>query len=72
MRGIAVPLVAIAGLAGGIAYIASASGQGDEKVAPIFVAQIPDGYRDWKLIAVAHEEGNLPAKAAAEGTTQVS
>ena len=27
--------------------------------APIFVTDIPSGYRDWKLISVAHEEGNL-------------
>src|ERR1700752_1496339 len=27
--------------------------------APIFVTNIPSGYRDWKVISVAHEEGNL-------------
>jgi len=26
---------------------------------PIFVTEIPAGYRDWRLISVAHEEGNL-------------
>jgi len=26
---------------------------------PIFVTEIPSGYRDWRLISVAHEEGNL-------------
>jgi len=26
---------------------------------PIFVAEIPAGYRDWKLISVAREEGKL-------------
>ena len=26
---------------------------------PIFGIKIPPGYRDWKLISVAHEEGNL-------------
>ncbi len=26
---------------------------------PIFLAEIPPGYRDWKLISVAHEEGKL-------------
>lgn len=30
-----------------------------EKGAPIFVTEIPEGYRDWKLISVAREEGNL-------------
>jgi len=67
MRAIAVPLVAVAALAGGIAYIAPASGQGDEKAAPIFVDKIPDGYRDWKLISVAHEEGNLKSLGAILG-----
>jgi hypothetical protein len=27
--------------------------------APISGITIPPGYRDWKLISVAHEEGNL-------------
>src|SRR5215475_11376560 len=27
--------------------------------APSYVTQIPAGYRDWKVISVAHEEGNL-------------
>ena len=26
---------------------------------PIFVTEIPPGYRDWRLISVAHEEGTL-------------
>ena len=26
---------------------------------PIFVTEMPTGYRDWKLISVAHEEGRL-------------
>src|SRR5262245_28772532 len=30
-----------------------------ESSGPIFVSQIPDGYRDWKLISVAHEAGAL-------------
>ena len=27
--------------------------------APVFVTEIPPGYRDWRFISVAHEEGNL-------------
>ena len=30
----------------------------DEAAAPIFGIKIPPGYRDWKLISVAHEAGN--------------
>jgi hypothetical protein len=59
LRRIAGLLVAVAALAGGVAYFAAASGQPGEKAAPIFVEKIPDGYRDWKLISVAHEEGKL-------------
>ena len=46
-------------MAGGLAYMAAASEQADGEAAPIFVDKIPSGYRDWRLISVAHEEGNL-------------
>ena len=26
---------------------------------PVFVTEIPPGYREWRLVSVAHEEGNL-------------
>jgi hypothetical protein len=29
----------------------------DEPSGPAYVTTIPPGYRDWKLISVAHEEG---------------
>jgi hypothetical protein len=32
--------------------------------APIFVTNIPPGYRDWRLISVAHEEGNFHSFSA--------
>jgi hypothetical protein len=31
----------------------------DEGSYPLFGGKLPPGYRDWKLISVAHEEGNL-------------
>jgi hypothetical protein len=34
---------------------------------PIYVDKIPAGYRDWKLIGVSHEEGNLHSFAAVLG-----
>jgi hypothetical protein len=58
MTRIACLLVAVVGLSG-VAYIAHASGHSDGDAAPIFGITIPPGYRDWKLISVAHEEGNL-------------
>src|SRR5271156_789299 len=39
--------------------MADASGYADGEAAPIFGIKIPLGYRDWRLISVAHEEGNL-------------
>ena len=52
-------LVAVAAVAGVVAYMAPASGDADGEAAPIFGVKIPPGYRDWRLISVAHEEGNL-------------
>ena len=51
-------LVAFATL-GVIAFAAPASRRTDQEAVPIFVTQIPAGYRDWRLISVAHEEGDL-------------
>ena len=45
MKRIAFLLVAVVTLAGVAAFIASASGHADEEAAPIFVTQIPPGYR---------------------------
>ncbi len=59
MRRIVFVLVAVVAMAGVVAYMAPASGQAAEGAAPIFVKEIPPGYRDWRLISVAHEEGNL-------------
>jgi hypothetical protein len=40
-------------------YASATSGSPGETVAPVFVDKIPRGYRDWKLISVAREEGEL-------------
>ena len=56
---IAFLLVAIAVVASVVASTAPASGHADDQAEPIFGIKIPPGYRDWKLISVAHEEGNL-------------
>lgn len=42
----------------GIALIAFAANGADDEAAPIFGIKLPSGYRDWKLISVAHEAGN--------------
>jgi hypothetical protein len=52
-------LVAVVAVAGTVASMAPASGHTDGEATPIFVTKIPPGYRDWRLISVAHEAGNL-------------
>src|SRR5918994_1366821 len=59
MRRIAFVLVAVAALAGVVANMAPASARAGEEATPIFVDKIPHGYRDWRLISVAREEGEL-------------
>jgi Cytochrome P460 len=59
VRRIVLVLVAVAALAGAVAYMAPASGQAEGEAAPIFGVKLPPGYRDWRLISVAHEEGTL-------------
>jgi len=48
-----------ASVAGVVVHVAHASGHADGEAAPIFGIKIPPGYRDWRLISVAHEEGDL-------------
>ena len=64
MRLIAFPLVGVAALAGVVALMTPAANQ---EGAPIFVTDILPGYRDWRLISVAHEEGNLHSFSAILG-----
>ncbi|MGC2211343.1 MAG: cytochrome P460 family protein [Candidatus Korobacteraceae bacterium] len=59
MKRIACLLVAVTAVAGVVANSVPASGYADEEAAPVFGIKIPPGYRDWKLISVAHEAGNL-------------
>ena len=46
-------------LAALVTYLAAAAEHADGEAAPIFGIKIFAGYRDWKLISVAHEAGNL-------------
>ena len=59
MKWVASLLLAVATVAGVVVASALASRHADEEAAPIFGIKIPPGYRDWRLISVAHEEGNL-------------
>src|SRR5271154_6696916 len=67
MRRIALLVVAIAAVAGIVTSLAPASGRADDEAVPIFVIKIPAGYRDWRLVSVAHEEGTLHSFAAILG-----
>ena len=58
VRTVAYMLVAVAALIGAPGSLARAGGGADGETAPRFGIKMPEGYRDWKLISVAHEEGN--------------
>jgi hypothetical protein len=53
MRRIAFALIAVAAVIGVVGYFARASEDADENSAPVFLSEIPQGYKDWKLISVA-------------------
>jgi hypothetical protein len=59
MRAISSLLSAVVAMSGVAVYIARASEQVQGEAAPSFGIKIPSGYRDWKLISVAHEAGSL-------------
>jgi hypothetical protein len=59
MKRIVFSLVAILTVVGIVASSSQAPGHNDEGAAPIFGIKIFPGYRDWRLISVAHEEGSL-------------
>ena len=58
MRWLAPLLVALATLAGVVGMTAAES-RANQETSAVFVKRIPDGYRDWRLISVAREEGTL-------------
>ncbi len=60
-------LVAVVAIVGLVALVTPAPRHADGEPAPVFLTEIPRGYRDWKLISVAHEEGNLHSFAAVLG-----
>jgi hypothetical protein len=51
--------IAVVTMMGITAYLViTAAGQADESAAA-YVTKIPEGYRDWKVVSVAHEAGKL-------------
>jgi hypothetical protein len=67
MRHVTFLLVAVATMAGLVAVIVPAPGHADGEPAPIFVTEIPRGYRDWQWISSAHEAGKLNSLGAVLG-----
>jgi hypothetical protein len=67
MKRVSLLIIAIGALAGLFALRAVASRNAKQEDAPAFVTQIPGGYREWRFISVAHEEGNLNSFASILG-----
>jgi hypothetical protein len=59
MKGITHLLGAVLALGVMVICAAQASRNTDGIPAPVFGITLPEGYRDWKLISVAHEAGDL-------------
>jgi hypothetical protein len=51
-------LIAVLALTSAPIQMGRASGRADAEASPIFGIKIPPGYRDWKVVSVAHEAGN--------------
>jgi hypothetical protein len=61
MKRAAFLLIAIAIVTGVVAFTLPASGHADDEASPVYGVKIPDGYRDWKLIAA--DQLLVPGKA---------
>lgn len=59
MKRVLLVIVALTVVGGLATYKSTGAQQTEGAAAPIFGITIVPGYRDWKLISVAHEEGNL-------------
>ena len=67
MKRVLLLLSAVATLGSLIAFESRAFRSAVQETAPVFVTEKPEGYREWKFISVAHEEGNLNSFASVLG-----
>jgi Cytochrome P460 len=67
MKHLTLFLIAVATVAGLVTLIAAARSPAADSSGPAFVTEIPQGYREWKWISSAHEEGNLHSLGAVLG-----
>ena len=63
MKRIAFLLVAVATVAAVVPSMIPSSGQAE----PVFVTKMPPGFRDWTVISVSHEAGNINSIGAVLG-----
>ena len=59
MKRIGYLLIAAFAMTGGAVYLILAPARAEQAAVPVFDVKLPSGYRDWKLVSVAHEEGSL-------------
>lgn len=59
MKRVAFSLIVVVAVASVIAFKTHAFRPALQEPAPVFVTEKPAGYREWRFISVAHEEGNL-------------
>ena len=67
MKRITLLIIAIGTLAGVVALTVRASRPANQVDSSAFVTEMPAGYREWRFISVAHEEGNLNSFASILG-----
>jgi Cytochrome P460 len=67
MKRFTLVVAAVATLAGVVGSMVRASGQANKEAAPIFVTKMPLGFRDWTVISVSHEAGNINSIGAVLG-----
>jgi len=56
---IALLIFAAAAISGALAFETPASAAAESQAVPASEIELPPGYRDWRLVSVAHEAGNL-------------
>jgi hypothetical protein len=60
MNRITILLLGVATLSGAAVFTTTISQRAvAQEAAPVFVTRIPAGYRDWRVVSVAHEAGEL-------------
>ena len=59
MKRVTYLLIVVAAVASLVTVETRSFGRTTQAEAPVFVTEMPAGYREWRFISVSHEEGNL-------------